>query len=58
MESIEIEVLDSMIRVLQRMEEKLKDEDIIGDINESARLQNKKKWVEEQIENWQEFIRQ
>lgn len=56
MESIEKEVLDSMERVLQKIEEKLQDEDIPGDINENARLQIKKKWVKKQITNWQEFI--
>ena len=56
MESLEKKVLDSMKRVLQQIDEKLKDENILEDIKETNRLQNKKKWVEDQIVNWQKFI--
>lgn len=56
MDSIEKEVLDSMKRVLQRIEEKLQDDNILGDINETTRLLNKKTWVLEKINEWQEFI--
>jgi len=38
MKSIEKEVLEAMKRVLQRIEDKLQDENILGDVNETARL--------------------
>jgi len=58
MKSIEKEVLEAMKRVLQRIEDKLQDENILGDVNETARLQNKKVWVVQKILEWQEFINQ
>ena len=47
MENLEKEVLDSMKKVLQQIDEKLKDENILEDIKETERLQNKKEWVDD-----------
>lgn len=58
MKSIEKEVLESMKRMLQKIEDKLQDENILGDVNETARLQNKKVWVVQKIKEWQQFINQ
>ncbi len=54
----EIEVLDSMKRVLDKINEKLKDETVLGDIMENERLKIKKVWVERKIKEWTDFIDQ
>ena len=51
-------VLDSMKKVLDKINEKLQDDEILGDIKIHDSFQRRKKLVEKHIEDWQIFMNQ
>jgi hypothetical protein len=52
------EALDSMKKVLEKINEKLNDEDILGDLVKVEQLRIKKIWIKEKIQEWEEFNNQ
>jgi len=50
------EALNSMKKVLEIINEKLKDDKILGDLKENERYKKKKKLVEKNINDWEQFI--
>jgi len=51
-------ILESMNKVLDRIIEKLQDDEILGDIKIHDSLQRRKKLAEKLIKDWESFMNQ
>jgi hypothetical protein len=50
------EALDSMIKVLSIVEDKLQKDEILEDSALFSMYQGKKAWVKEEIKRWEDFL--